>query len=73
MFYSIAIDNQYSLYVNGTDVDSPANHYGYAQWAPLKALPGLVANTNSIDVVFWGDCDNDDYFSMIVTTNNCGW
>lgn len=74
--YSIAMDNDYKLYVNSRLIDQTTGHYGYATWfdfKPLNVLANLVAGTNTIAVVISGDCDSVDYFSMVVTTNNCGW
>jgi hypothetical protein len=73
--YSIAIDNDYKLYVNSRLIDQTTGHYGYATWfdfKPLNVLANLVAGTNTIAVVIWGDCDRVGYFSMVATTNTCG-
>ena len=73
--YTIAIDNDYALYVNNQLIDH--TNWGAAQWLlpfkPLNAATNLVPGNNSIAVVIWGDCDNVNYFSMIVTTNTCGY
>jgi hypothetical protein len=76
--YSIAIDNDYQLYLN--DSASPidmTNHTGYAVWSLLQAFNNVAPNilhpgTNDIGVVIRDEGDVD-YFSMIVTTNTCGW
>ena len=70
--YSVAVDNDYRLYVNSHLVGSE-DHFGAASWSAFQVLSGLVAGTNSIDVVIWGDCDNVCYFSLVATTNTCGW
>ncbi|MGA2854380.1 MAG: hypothetical protein ABSE90_09665, partial [Verrucomicrobiota bacterium] len=73
--YSIAIDNDYKLYVNSRLIEQ-THHDGGAAWSelkPLNSFTNLVAGSNNIAVVISGDCDNFDYFSMIVTTNTCGW
>ena len=75
--YSIAIDNQYWLYVNGSDaIDSRDNNNVAAVWSSFKTFesvaPGLLHyGTNDLGVVIqdWGDIN---YFSMVVTTNACG-
>ncbi len=73
--YTIAIDNDYALYVNNQLIDH--TNWGAAQWLlpfkRLNAATNLVPGNNSIAVVIWGDCDNINYFSMIVTTNTCGY
>lgn len=78
VLYSTAIDNSYSLSVNGSNVDyvSQAGATWGSQSLPqtqmyFSVLPNLVAGSNSVDVTFWGDLTTD-YFSMIVTTNICG-
>jgi hypothetical protein len=79
--YSTAIDNGYLLFINRTNVNqNPSEVYSsiWAYWGAQSAgqqlfspLPNLVAGTNTVDVVFWGDGDAEDYFSLIVTTNTC--
>jgi hypothetical protein len=76
--YSIAIDNDYWLYLNNSPgpIDS-TNHSGFAAWPPLKSFnsvaPGVLHyGTNSLRVVIEDDA-GIDYFSMVVTTNTCGW
>ena len=72
--YSIAIDNNYQLYVNGQLIDT-VGYNGGATWLafkPLNALGNLVAGTNTITAVISGDCDGVAYFSMVATTNTCG-
>jgi hypothetical protein len=83
--YSTAIDNSYMLFINRTNVnENPGQVYSgtWASWGKqsqnqqlFSPLPNLVAGTNTVDVVFWGDGDNMDYFSIIVNTNTChrGW
>jgi hypothetical protein len=76
--YSIAIDNDYWLYLNSSSgpIDS-TNHSGDATWPPLKSFnsvaPGVLHyGTNSLRVVIEDD-GGIDFFSMVVTTNTCGW
>ena len=76
--YSIAIDNDYQLYLNNSNVPIESfNHEGDATWSTFKSFesvaPGLLHyGTNDIYVVIE---DNGDinYFSMIVSTNACGY
>ena len=52
------------------------DHYSGAAavWIlPFKPLPNLVAGPNDIGVVIGGDCDSIDYFSMVITTDTCGY
>ena len=80
--YSTAIDNGYMLFINRTNVNQNPNDVYWnsaAYWGSqstngqlFSPLPYLVAGTNTVDVVFWGDDDASDYFSMVVTTNTCG-
>jgi hypothetical protein len=77
--YSVVIDNGYALYINKTNVNEAyipnQAHWGSqdpSQSQLFTPLPKLVAGTNSVDVIFWGDSDNNDYFSFVVTTNTCG-
>ena len=73
--YSIAIDNDYWLYLNNlnaTNYIDSTNHEYYASWAPFKTLaPGLHYGTNNLTVVI-RDRGDIDYFSLVVTTNTCG-
>ena len=72
--YSIAIDNDYWLYLNNsTNYIDMTNHDYYATWAAFKTLaPGVLhQGTNNIGVVI-RDRGDVDYFSMVVTTNTCG-
>ncbi len=71
--YSIAIDNDYWLYLNNpTNYIDMTNHENNATWAPFKILaPGLHQGTNNISVVI-RDRGDITYFSMVVTTNTCG-
>jgi hypothetical protein len=81
--YSTAIDNGYMLYINRTNVNQSQSEVywnGDATWGePIQGtnlfspLPHIVAGTNTVDVVFWGDGDFRDYFSLVVTTNRCDW
>ena len=75
--YSTAIDNGYMLFINRTNV-SQIYWNSAAYWGSqstngqlFSPLPNIVAGTNTVDVIFWGDDDYADYFSMIVTTNTC--
>jgi hypothetical protein len=76
--YSIAIDNDYQLYLNNSNAPIESfNHEGNATWSTFKSFesvaPGLLHyGTNDIGVVIE---DNGDinYFSMIVSTNACGY
>ena len=72
--YSIAIDNQYWLYVNGAYVGTADNNGGNAVWSAFQPFPTntLHYGTNNI-VVGIQDWGNINYFSMIVFTNTCGW
>jgi hypothetical protein len=71
--YSIAIDNDYWLYLNNsTNYIDMTNHEDNATWASFKTLaPGLHKGTNDIGVVI-RDRGYITYFSMVVTTNTCG-
>ena len=76
--YSIAIDNNYKLYLNNSNapIDETTNHMGFATWSPFKSFvgvaPGLLHyGTNDIRVAIEDDGDIN-YFSMIVSTNTCG-
>jgi hypothetical protein len=81
--YSTAIDNGYLLYVNHTNINTnPSEVYwnAAATWGAqngghtlFNPLPNIVAGTNTLDVVFWGDNNGNEYFSMVVTTNTSGW
>jgi len=66
--YSIAVDNDYNLFVNGQLVDSGGNS-GCAAWFDLRPLPNLVCGLNDIRVDI--DNDNDDlaYFGMVIATD----
>jgi len=72
--YSIAIDNVYWLYVNGAYVGTGNNNGVYAVWSSFQSFPTNVLHygTNNIVVGIqdWGELN---YFSMIVSTNTCGW
>jgi len=75
--YSIAIDNDYWLYLNNSSspIDT-TNSEGYATWLPFKSFnsvaPGLLHyGTNSVGVLIV-DEGQINYFSMVVTTNTCG-
>lgn len=72
--YSIAIDNQYWLYVNGAYVGTADNNDGNAAWSAFQPFPTntLHYGTNNI-VVGIQDWGVINYFSMIVFTNTCGW
>lgn len=75
--YSIAIDNDYKLYLNSSNAPIETfNHVGNATWSPFKSFedvaPGLLhCGTNDIRVVIVDD-GVYNYFSMVVTTNTCG-
>ncbi len=75
--YSIAIDNDYYLYLNNaTNYIDMTNHEGNATWSAFKSFesvaPGLLRQgTNDIGIVI-RDRGGIDYFSMVVTTNTCG-
>ncbi|HEY5298875.1 MAG TPA: Ig-like domain-containing protein [Verrucomicrobiae bacterium] len=72
--YSIAIDNVYWLYVNGADIGTGNNNGGDAVWSAFQAFPTNTLHQGTNDLVVgiqdWGGID---YFSMVVTTNTCGW
>jgi hypothetical protein len=75
--YSIAIDNDYQLYLNNSDAPIETfDHENEATWAPYKSFedvaPALLHyGTNEIGVVIV-DEGGINYFSMIVSTNTCG-
>ena len=75
--YSIAIDNDYWLYLNNsTNYIDMTTHEATAAWSPFKSFesvaPGLLHHgTNNLGVVIM-DRGFIDYFSMVVTTNTCG-
>ncbi len=75
--YSIAIDNDYYLYLNNTtNYIDMENREGDAFWLPFKSFesvaPGILHyGTNDIFMVI-RDRGSYDYFSMVVTTNTCG-
>lgn len=48
--YSIAIDNDYTLSVNGNQIGSLV-HNGLASWGPWTALTDATSGLNTIDVV----------------------
>jgi len=60
--YSIAIDNDYYLYVNGTLVDSLV-HEGFAAWSSPATLPNTVSGINDIALQIV-DRGSVDYFAM---------
>jgi len=72
--YSIAIDNVYWLYVNGAYIDTENNNGAFAVWSAFQAFPTNTLHYGTNDIVVgiqdWGSID---YFSMVVTTNTCGW
>jgi len=72
--YSIAIDNQYWLYVNGAYVGTANNNNVYAVWSAFQPFPTNTLHYGSNNIVVgiqdWGGIN---YFSMVVTTNTCGW
>jgi hypothetical protein len=84
--YSIAIDNDYQLYVNGTLVAgippgeesnphfmwSPpwVEHGGPAEWTPFNSLSNLQTGNNNIDIIIKDD-GTADYFSMMITNGAC--
>lgn len=72
--YSIAIDNNYQLYLNDSNAPiESVNHDGFATWSSFMPFPNLLHyGTNDIRVVIQ-DVGAIDYFSMVVTTNTCGW
>lgn len=65
--YSIAIDNYYLLYVNGTEVNW-VNHNMGAQWSPYLTLTNLHQGENDIRVIIGGDDSDSEYFAMVVTS-----
>ena len=72
--YSIAIDNYYYLYVNGTNVGYGNNYGNPAIWSPFQSFPTNVLHygTNNVGVQIT-DIGDINYFSMVVTTNTCGY
>jgi len=72
--YSIAIDNDYWLYLNNsTNYVDMTNHENYATWSSFRTLaPGVLhQGTNNICVMI-RDRGAMTYFSMVVTTNTGG-
>lgn len=71
--YSIAIDNYYWLYVNGTYVGTGQDN-GLAAWSSFQSFPTNVLHygTNNINMQIQ-DTGPPNYFSMVVTTNNCDY
>jgi hypothetical protein len=72
--YSIAIDNVSILFVNGVDVGTNNNNGTFALWSPFAEFPTNVlhfgTNNVGVQVTDFGDYN---YFSMVVTTNTCGY
>ena len=68
--YSIAIDNDYDLYVNGQFIEH-VHHDGWAAYSLPTILPNIVSGLNSIQLVIDGDGDNLDYFSMEIDGIRC--
>jgi hypothetical protein len=70
--YSIAIDNDYYLYLNNTYIDY-VNHENEPVWSTFQPFPtGLLhdgTNTVHLEIV---DEGSHNYFSMVITTNTCG-
>ena len=73
--YSIAIDNDYWLYLNNsTNYIDSTNRDGYAVWSQLQSFPTNLLHWGTNDIVVGiKDVGDVDYFSMVVTTNTCGW
>ena len=72
--FSFAVDNDITVYINDTLV-VPHLRLPTASWSPFQVLPYQLnagGNGNDIKVVIYGDCDSVDYFSMVITTNDCG-
>jgi hypothetical protein len=69
--YSIAIDNDYYLYLNNSYVDY-VNHENEPAWSTFQPFPtGLLhdgTNTVHLEII---DEAPPNYFSMVVTTNTC--
>jgi hypothetical protein len=74
--YSIAIDNQYWLSVNNTNVGTGTDD-GLALWKSFETFPTNILHygTNKVGVIIQdtGGSPDLDYFSMVITTNTCGW
>jgi hypothetical protein len=70
--FSIAIDNEYFLYLNNTFVTN-YNHSFEPVWSTFQPFPtGLLhdgTNTVHLEIV---DEGAPNYFSMVITANNCG-
>jgi hypothetical protein len=70
--YSIAIDNNYYLYLNNTYV-TYFHHENEPTWSTFQPFPtGLLhdgTNTVHLEIIDEGQYN---YFSMVVTTNTCG-
>jgi hypothetical protein len=73
--FSIAIDNNYYLYLNNSYV-TYFHHEDNATWAPFQTFdslaPGVIhygTNTVHLEIIDEGFYN---YFSMVVNTNSCG-
>ncbi|MEJ0089421.1 MAG: hypothetical protein WDM80_06725 [Limisphaerales bacterium] len=75
--YSIAIDNDYKLYLNNSN--APIETFssgGAAKWSSFKSFQSVAPNllhygTNDIRLLIIDEAEIN-YFSMVVTTNTCG-
>ena len=65
--YSIAIDNDYYLFVNGLQVGSLV-HEGLAQWSPFATLPNIHSGINDIALTIV-DRGGLTYFGMDIDGN----
>jgi hypothetical protein len=65
--------NDVAMYVNGQELTypDPTHDYSPAKWSQFQPLPHMIAGINDIVVVISGDCDDVDYFSMVITTSDC--
>ena len=65
--YSVAIDNYYTLFVNGILVNAAPYHFGQARWSPYTSLSSyLHQGENDIKVIIGGNQDDGDYFDMAI-------
>jgi hypothetical protein len=71
--WSVAIDNESLLYVNGTLISTNFDN-GDATWSSFKSFPANTIHygTNNVTVQYT-DTGGVNYFSLVVTTNTCGW
>jgi uncharacterized repeat protein (TIGR03803 family) len=66
LVYSLAFDNSYALYVNGTFVSQNFTTSVGWLWPPSSLAPYLHPGDNDIRVIIGGDNDMNDYFAMVI-------